>query len=268
MLGGSEAMIPDLAEPISAWRCWIISGDKDTPVLLSPRQQITWPPVGGWDSHVIRGAQRNFVTARCNERSLINRDGPGCKECPSPDGDNHYGVGCGLYGYKEIGDLAWDFPLNGLSRYRTGVWRPLDIPVWGKVLLWGRVYEHNYGYRAQYGRVESLVTIEGLPNASWSRVIDNVANFYGVPHERLGERTIWEIEEHVLERTIAEDQAVLRAFQNFGVTLRTAMDDVVSKMLQWGAAFKEIAEQIEKFSQSVEKAKKAEEDAEEGEEDG
>jgi len=63
-----------------------------------------------------------------------------CSHGPEPASD-HLAAGsctCGFYAYKERSQLNRFTPLHGA------------------VLLWGKVIEHEFGYRAQFAQVESL----------------------------------------------------------------------------------------------------------------
>ena len=48
---------------------------------------------------------------------------------------------------------------------------------YGKVALWGRVIEHEHGYRAQYAYPQSIVVPASVPNAQ--NVARALANTYG-----------------------------------------------------------------------------------------
>ena len=49
-----------------------------------------------------------------------------------------------------------------------------EYPVWGEVLLWGKVIEHELGYRAEHAMVRRLVVpdclwVAGLGRRRWRR---------------------------------------------------------------------------------------------------
>ena len=58
---------------------------------------------------------------------------------------------CGIYAYKTQQGAEW-----GDNRPET------DNHIWGEVWLWGRVVEHEKGYRAQYAYPKSLVNTGGI----------------------------------------------------------------------------------------------------------
>lgn len=113
-------VVPDVAEPIVAYRTWFISDGG----LIGTRHQ-TWPP-------------RTGMWARC----LV-----GCGRCPctpdqaEKDHDNH---GCGIYAHKDQPRPEYDEHADG------------DDEVFGQVLLFGQVYEYETGYRAERAEVSCL----------------------------------------------------------------------------------------------------------------
>ena len=253
MIGKNHTVIPDLAEPITAWRCWIIGGDEATPILRSPQSGTPWPPVKEWGSKVIRDPDRNFITASCNDRLRPVSSATPCRSCPSSSADGHHGVGCGIYGYKTVGGLAWDFAPPGMSRYRpitSAAWQTI---VWGKVLLWGRVYEHDHGYRGEFARVEELVVVEGLPPRIGMPRVEQLAEFYSVPITVLPASTRLEIEDYFIERSVVESQKIASAMQKFGADMTQVFERMMVGMKKFGTAFKQVAEELEKLSQTIDR---------------
>ena len=171
MIGEVEARIPDLAEPILAWRCFKIGGTGDPFILTSPSQPTTWPPIGGTEVF-----KKDYITANCRAEL------PTIHPCPSPPDmkAGHPGMGCGIYGYKNIEDLAWDWPLRGMSVREDRTCGPQQMFwVWGRVHLWGEVYEHDRGYRAEFSRVHTLAYVEGR-GAMSLELVEEVAEDYGI----------------------------------------------------------------------------------------
>jgi len=177
MIGDQLPEIPDLVEPITAWRCWIVTGDKETPILRSPVSFVVWPPVRGWQSKVVRGEQRNFITAECKSEE-------DCTQCPSPTHNGHRGSGCGIYAYKTIDKLSYDWPLPGLPRHHKDNQYFSKRMVWGKALLWGKVYEHDYGYRAEFARIHSIVKVPSIGDIT-EEELQKISSFYGIELEIL-----------------------------------------------------------------------------------
>lgn len=107
------------SEPILAWRAWALTGHRDGSELLLR-------PVAG-RSRPWR--PREVAEAGCKHARL--HDAP------------HLACSCGLHGTHE---------LEILRRTRT----PAVI---GRVALWGRVIEHEHGYRAKFGYPQRLALV-------------------------------------------------------------------------------------------------------------
>ena len=92
-----------------------------------------------------------------------------CKACPSiadPAGLNPGCRGvhcsCGIYAYKER------------QQAEAGENAPTsEIHIWGECYLWGRVIEHETGFRAQFGYPKSFVNTGGIA--------EQLSVIYGVP---------------------------------------------------------------------------------------
>lgn len=144
-------MIPDSAQPIVAWKIWVLSESlrQAKPVRLrSPsRRDFEWVPL--------------------EERRAL------CDECTRPPG----ACGCGIYALKRPDDLrkAWAELAPGHTFF-----------VAGKVHLWGRVIPGRGYYRAEVAYPASLVFLEKswlAPNVQselW-RSLDA----YGVPFDSM-----------------------------------------------------------------------------------
>ena len=104
------------AEPIEAWRTWALTGRRDGSHLLL---------------RPVAGRSRPWPAGRPAE--AICKTGWGH---PSP----HVGCACGLHGTHDL-DL--------LRRTRSPA-------VLGRVAFWGRVIEHELGFRARFGYPQRL----------------------------------------------------------------------------------------------------------------
>ena len=69
-----------------------------------------------------------------------------------------------------------------MSLAHPGVVYPYMGTVAGRVALWGRVIEHDHGYRAQYGYPLAL-WLAPTPGATSARTVRALAARYGVPTE-------------------------------------------------------------------------------------
>lgn len=71
---------------------------------------------------------------------------------------------CGLYAYKSVEKLAEESLLDNTKHftfhyYRTEPSDTYSAKVFGVVSLWGKIIEHEWGYRAQYGKVEAIIYV-------------------------------------------------------------------------------------------------------------
>jgi hypothetical protein len=133
--------VPDSIEPISAYRAWLYSIDGRSAQLYplarppSPSDCCAWERAGA-----------KWVTASC---ALF---GSPAHEVPSED------CTCGFYSFKEL-DLAVSHAetlhLMAIKRRWPGQ------VVLGRILLSGKVIEHESGYRAERARVAELIPFRG-----------------------------------------------------------------------------------------------------------
>lgn len=248
MIGDASLEIPDLAEPIVGWRCWVISEIGGGSLLKSPNNALWWPPVVPHENQVVRS--KNYVTARCTrDVSSVQH------KCPSPTEFGHNGMGCGIYAFKTIEDLAWDFPLKGISRHPL---RPASSKmVWGKCLLWGDVWEHERGYRAEFSRIESLAYCNAFGEMSLSE-IQGVADFYRVPVEVIPDSALQEIEAAIATRPDAA--SVVRLTLNAMDLFEVLKEHIAAMRLSMSAAVDAILEFANKSSDDQEEESESEED--------
>lgn len=112
-----EGLTTDVGtEPILAWRAWALTGRRDGAGLLLR-------PVA---KRARTWQPREIVEASCRTSRWHDAPDPGCT--------------CGLHATHSV---------DVLRRTRCPA-------VLGRVALWGRVIEHEYGYRAQYAYPQRL----------------------------------------------------------------------------------------------------------------
>jgi hypothetical protein len=114
------AKSPDFVDPIVAWRAWKISPNG---VLCG---------IG----HLKEWKEREPLKAVCSMHQAIHK-----APCPTD-------CMCGIWGYKERDPLTEEI----LHNYAA------EIGDWclGQVFLWGRVIEHELGFRAEFGYPKEL----------------------------------------------------------------------------------------------------------------
>ena len=130
--------IPDSIEPISAYRAWFYSIEGRTAELYPISGSSKW---NAWE-----GAGSTWVTASCPRFKSPTH------EVPSE------GCSCGFYSHKEL-DLAVDHA--GIFHLMTMQGQGPDQVVLGRILLSGKVIEHEWGYRAERARIAELIPFRG-----------------------------------------------------------------------------------------------------------
>ena len=144
-----------LREPIVGWRQWnfmyphfLANLGNDT--IYVPREKIE---------------------ARCGQEDHSEQQAP------------HLPCTCGIYAYKEkprlLGEIrnTYGRPLAPVLHHRVPPVPGLRL-VYGEINLWGKVIEHEDGYRAQFGYPKRLWCTPAIePLAGW------IGYVYGVPCE-------------------------------------------------------------------------------------
>ena len=109
---------------------------------------------------------REKIEARCEQYSTIGTLVLG--KDPSEQQAPHLTCTCGIYAYKEKPRL-----LREIGKTNSGL-----RLVYGEINLWGKVIEHEDGYRAQFGYPKRLWCTPAIePLAGW------IGYVYGVPCE-------------------------------------------------------------------------------------
>lgn len=110
-------------EPLVGWRVWLLVESEDGVRLSSVVYRELWP------------VQEPMVN-RCVESRCLGATWPDLSHS------------CGVHAFKER-SLALEFPAHWEAvRLPMGAYP--DSYVLGQVSMWGRVVEHEAGYRAQY----------------------------------------------------------------------------------------------------------------------
>jgi len=155
---------PDGIEPIIAWRAWRVG----TPTYLASTNNNTRWVLGDMTAECIKSV-RMYIGFH---------DGPApSSECPDP--------GCGIYAVRQLEDLI-DQP--GVPRVRELVNRQNYVV--GQVALWGKIIEHERGYRAQYARPVSIGIFDGSPTYTQSVL----ATYYGLKY--VGAQSLADLAKH------------------------------------------------------------------------
>jgi hypothetical protein len=149
---GLEEVVFFDSEPVVAWRVWLVATDDGEPQSLrSISYRIRWP-------------KRKPMRAHCLFTLRHPVKGPtGPLTPPQPHPGEQCPVlshQCGIYALKEPDDLPKWAPT-------FSAWAPGMPRVIGQVALWGRVLEHELGYRAEYAYPVSFVQPEDTDLGDW-----------------------------------------------------------------------------------------------------
>lgn len=131
------APIPDVPEPITAYRCWRYHAKPFNETL--PLWSLNSAP---WSADAIMQAICKPMGYQVDEAGKWID----CDTTPADPKDQHYAMihgqyGCGIYGYKTFADFAKEVAPFSCKQL-----------VAGEVELWGVVWPHERGYRAQFAR--------------------------------------------------------------------------------------------------------------------
>ena len=139
---------PLVIGPLQAYRCWRVEWQDKLPVLGSLFHSTVWPAASPLQAtcekrpgSVVAWVRRRFF------RPVETHAAPA------------WNCECGVYG---MADLKQDENLELSPQfYQRG---PLDrvMRVAGVVQLWGRVVQHEHGYRAEYARPLKLLAVPPL----------------------------------------------------------------------------------------------------------
>jgi hypothetical protein len=153
---------PDFCEAITAWRLWIVRGGDYVPWLtgVGAGFAVRWPAYEALEARHMERERAPF-----GEFSRII-------PCESPC---DLLQGCGVYGHKSAALMA-----ARIIGYRNTFWYEEQLVI-GEVSLWGRIVEHETGYRAQVAYPKRLVYGHACDGAV-------VAAQYGIPFE---EDSVW-----------------------------------------------------------------------------
>ena len=140
------------AGEIIAYRAWSVLNGK----LRSMAAEFDWEPNGIplWYKRIVS--------------SKTKMDRPPVP-FQSPNGVD--GEMAGFHAFKSMRDVEFEYVPCDAD----------DAVVYGQVKLWGTVYEHQFGYRAEYAKVHTLIEFRSLRRYhNGSRVLKSLREAYGV----------------------------------------------------------------------------------------
>lgn len=157
-----DLVVPDAVTPLVGWRAWSVRG-LPALRLVSVFSYVSWLP------------GHNVVVAECRPDANLHgwqwRDLTACPEAPTP------GCNCGIHACADpSSDVLHEAIACSLASVHGGAV--------GRVALWGRVVQHEDGFRAQYARLTGLVighpALWRLSDAQGAPEVD-LARRYKVP---------------------------------------------------------------------------------------
>jgi hypothetical protein len=157
---------PLVVGPLQGYRCWRVDHEAGQPVLRSLYHATAWPANGPLQASCEAAARRFAAWVR----QILSR---GARPHAAPT----WGCQCGIYACTRLDDAA---TIEPTPRLPSG---PRGDPgtVVGVVLLWGRVIQHEGGYRAEYARPLKLLAGPPLRRGPEGRpLLEAVAERYAV----------------------------------------------------------------------------------------
>lgn len=166
-------MTPSLVVgPLRGYRYWQVKWHGDQPVLRSLYRSTIWPAEGPLRATCEKrpGSLASWVRSLLSSRAETHS---------TPQ----WGCGCGIYALTR---LDTDEPLEMSPQvYQRGLFERV-VHVVGVVQLWGRVIQHEQGYRAEYARPLRVLTVPSHARVSRSAshdiasLLDAVAQRYSI----------------------------------------------------------------------------------------
>ncbi len=144
--------------PIRAFRYWYVRWEEHQPILQSLYYPTVWPPDGPLRASCEK--KPGYVVSWIKRLLAIN-----AQPHPAPASE----CWCGIYALKQLEGIEHRELLPQI--YQPGPDR--GVHVIGVVLLWGRVIQHEHGYRAEFARPLRLLTI---PPGGRDREIESLLN--------------------------------------------------------------------------------------------
>lgn len=178
-------VVYDFAEPIEAYRCWRLTPWANRVDSVHPKVSLRLAALSFstvWDREMtavpcVRSSPEYH--AGVISSGLVKCDGPPCAGKGNPNNKGTLAYGCGLYALKTLSGALFEMGFNP------------DLVV-GKVLLGGKVWPHESGYRAEKAQIVGLYSADSFSRYQkylefrpiWlgsDAELSSVALDYGVP---------------------------------------------------------------------------------------
>lgn len=157
-------MIPDYCEPLTAYRVWNVAPNG---LLVGQAHSEPWPPYEAFVGRCGYVASKKGAQAHVQDGHWIGAPVLACD--------------CGIHAFKDeavarerwtanVASAWWSFYFSSGNTYRP------EGRVWGAIKIWGRVIEHELGYRAEFAYPSALHCHE-------AKLAAKISALYGVPCE-------------------------------------------------------------------------------------
>jgi hypothetical protein len=142
MLG--EVVVPDVAEAILAYRVFMTNGCGDLISMYTPI------PAGIWVPGEVKEA-RCFCSVASGIPRKFHKNPP-----------ELYGT-CGIHAFKSLDALNENYSGPTMALSYAAVKDNIHYIV-GQVWMWGKVIEHEFGYRSEFAELKTIVNpLWGIP---------------------------------------------------------------------------------------------------------
>jgi len=153
----SKHEVPDYDVALTAWRCF----DVSTIGTLRSENGILWQPHKRFEAYCANNVHSNHLAT----------DPVPLDRCS-----------CGIYCYKDVKDC---FRHSGMTQrirdaavgYNDRLQRDVAF---GHISIWGRIIEHEFGFRAQYAYPKELATTDAANAAAISKAYGIKVNTFDV----------------------------------------------------------------------------------------
>lgn len=157
---------PLVVGPLHGYRYWRVEWEHGQPVLRSLYRATVWPSQTPLQATCETKPDRLSALVR----RILHRESA-LHVAPT------LGCECGIYGFARF-ERAEQLEIS--PQCQRGIFGE-HWQVAGVVMLWGRVVQHERGYRAEYARPVKLLAVPGLAQGRGIRdLLDAVAQRYGL----------------------------------------------------------------------------------------
>lgn len=156
---------PQVGEPEKGWRVWTVAEKHDEMVVKSITYPVAWPKRKPMRAHCMIQWRRT--------RAMIPHGNADPHQAPISAGGP---CSCGIYSLRQLHLCRKWSGLNVL-----GLKAPALARVLGEIAMWGRISQHQEGFRAEYAYPLSFTVYWVHPELDPDSLMDSLCDGYGVP---------------------------------------------------------------------------------------